>query len=542
MKRLFIIALAVIFATPLVAGEKKINSKINHVTVFQNGAQVFRKANTTIPSGRTQLVFSELAMRLDPSSIQVSGKGNFTVLSVHHRLNYLEQIQHKKKVKMLMDSVELINSKIAYERKMLQVYNEEAAMINANRSIGGSQNGVNIDELKAAAEFFRTRLKDIYTKTLKINTDITKYQEIMNRLNQQINVERGQQQKALSEIVVEVDAKEGGKGSVEINYLVYDARWTPIYDLRAKDVNNPVELHYRAQVYQNTGVDWKNVKLTISTGNPRQNGSIPSLYTWYLQYYNVYNNQKLVYKQTESRNVGYDTEMAESDGAYAPASINAKAGLANNSANYTTVQVGQTNTQFKISLPYTIRSGNSTVNVKIQKNKLDAKYRYYCVPKLDPDAFLEARVTGWEELNLMPGNMNVFFDGSFIGTSYMDPNNLSDTLNISLGRDQSIVVKRKKLADKSSKSITGKIKKEKTTYEISIRNTKSKDIELMIQDHIPLSRTEEIEVILDNDGGAKYNSTNGFLTWEEKIGPKKTVTYKYTYTVKYPKKYRIVNQ
>lgn len=541
MKKTFLLFLAVLLSLQIVAAEKKINSKISKVTVFQNGAQLFRNTPVNFPKGRTHLIFSELAMRLDPSSIQVSGKGSFTILSVYHRLNYLDQIKHKKKVAVLLDSVKIIQEKIAYESKMLQVYQEEAAMINANRSIGGNQTGVNIEDLKKAAEFFRTRLKDIYTRTLKINRDLGVKNEILTRLNRQINIERGQQQKALSEIVVEIDASEATRGTVSLNYLVQDARWSPIYDLRAIDVNNPVELHYRAQVYQNTGVDWKNVKLTISTGNPRQSGTIPSLYTWYLQYSNVYNNKQLTYQRSRSKNVGIrkvtmDAEVAK------PTSYSYNTTLAANSSNYTTVQVGQTNTQFKISLPYTIPSGNQTVNVKIQKSKLEADYRYYCAPKLDSDAFLEARVAGWEDLNLLGGNMNVFFEGSFIGTSYLNPTTISDTLNISLGRDKSIIVKRVKVKDKSSKSIMGKVKKEKTTYEISVRNAKQKSIQLHIQDHIPISRTEEIEVSLDDNGSSKYSKENGFLTWNFKLEPKKTKKFRYSYTIKYPKKYRIVNQ
>jgi uncharacterized protein (TIGR02231 family) len=364
-------------------------------------------------------------------------------------------------------------------------------------------------------------------------------------LNQRINQERKNYQTTVSEIVLDLDVKEATQAKFNISYLVRNASWYPQYDIRATDVHHPVQLHYRAMIRQNTGVEWENVKMTVSTGNPNSSSEIPVMNPWYLNYYT--NNQsvgKLRGARSEAAYTPeYDMDSRAIDEPVMISSNQSKSlGNANNSSNYTSVSVGQTTTLFKISIPYTIPSTNKTVNVKIQKVELAADYRYYCVPKLSLDAFLQARITGWEELNLLAGNVNVFFDGTFVGKSYMNPQSLSDTLDISLGNDKSIIVKRVKTKDKTGKIVLGSTKKMNMGWEISVRNTKSELISITIQDQLPLSRLKDIEVELNNKSGAKYDKEIGFLTWDLKIDSKKSVKKRFDYTVKYPKKYILSNQ
>jgi len=326
--------------------------------------------------------------------------------------------------------------------------------------------------------------------------------------------------------------------------VVNNARWNPEYDIRAVDINKPIELHARALIYQNTGIDWNNVNLTISTGNPNRSGVIPSLYTWYLNYRNI--NQKIRrMKPTAARssNVNMDAaapemELDEAKGRVAEVkSLN----YASNSSNYTQAVQTQTNVKYEISIPYNIPSSNKVTRVKIQKHKLEASFRYYCVPKLDVDVFLQARITGWEELNLVPGNVNIFFEGTYVSKSYLNPNSFIDTLDISLGRDKSIIVKRVKVKDKNKKAFIGGSNKIQRSWEISVRNTKSEDVHLYIEDQIPLSRNKVIEVALLSKDGAKHNETNGKLSWEFDLKPKTTKKLEFSYSVKYPKEYYLTN-
>jgi len=547
MKKLIFIALILIIAMPSMA-QKTVKSKINKVTVFLSGAQIYRKASSSLKKGRTDVVFSGLSRYIIANSIQVKGKGNFTIMSVHHQINYLKKSKVDSRIKQMQDSVVLLSGQINLQKQFYNALNQESQMLLANKAIGGTNTGVDVANLKAMADFYRTRLKDVYTRMYKINTENQKKGKTIRRLNKQIQQSRANYQTMVSEIVVDLDVKEATQAKFDFTYLVQNASWYPQYDIRATDTRHPVQLHYRAMIRQATGIEWKNVMLTVSTGNPNSNSIIPQMNPWYLNYY--LNDYKRNRKPESSREDGYVNDSEEKDSySYSPEpalmevkSFSPRNGLASNSANYTTVNVGQTTTLFKISIPYTIPSTNKTVNVKISKVELKADYRYYCVPKLSLDAFLQARITGWEELNLLAGNVNVFFDGTFVGKSYINPQNLSDTLDISLGKDAGIIVKRTKIKDKTGKIVLGSNKKMNVGWEISVRNSKSEKINITIQDQLPISRVKEIEVALNGKDGAKYNAVNGFLNWDLEIASKKTTVKRFDYTVKYPKKYILSNQ
>ena len=542
MKRLTL-SLLLIAIVAFGYAQKKVNSKIKEVTVFQNGAQVFRTAATSLSKGRTEVVFSGLSMSIDPNSIQVKGVGKFSIMSVQHRYNYLVKEKVDKRIKEMQDSVKMLRAELDLQSRLNNALDQEAQMLLANKSIGGANTGVTAQQLQSMADFYRTRLKDIYTRMYKIQKANAERKQKIQKLTQQINQSRQNYQSRVSEIVLDIDVQESTQAKFMFNYLVNNAGWYPQYDIRAIDAHHPVELHYRAMIHQQTGVEWKDVQLTVSTGNPNANGVIPELFPWYLTYSTPY-----VRGSRAKAAITYEGAMApmavqeiESDMTSSDTLVVANKTYAKNSSSYTTVSESQTTALFKISTPYTIPSSGKTVNVKVQKVKLPADYRYYCVPKYSLDAYLQARITGWERLNLLPGRVNVFFEGTFVGKSYINPKNLNDTLNVSMGKDASIVLKRNKVKDKTGNQVMGSNKKMNLGWEISVRNGKKEKIHLVIQDQIPLSRNKEVEITLNENSGARVDEETGFLTWELDMEPGTTVKKRFDYTVKYPKKYTINN-
>ncbi|MCE9539322.1 MAG: DUF4139 domain-containing protein [Bacteroidetes bacterium] len=164
-----------------------------------------------------------------------------------------------------------------------------------------------------------------------------------------------------------------------------------------------------------------------------------------------------------------------------------------------------------------------------------AEYTHFSAPKLDKDAFLVAKITNWDELNLVAGNVNIYFDGTFVGESYINPNNLTDTLDLTLGRDKNIVVTRAKQKDKTKEKIIGEDKVKTVTYEITVRNTKSTASNFYLQDQIPVSQNKELVILLVESSGATLDENSGLLNWKLNIKPKETKKITFTYSVKYPK-------
>ncbi len=200
---------------------------------------------------------------------------------------------------------------------------------------------------------------------------------------------------------------------------------------------------------------------------------------------------------------------------------------------------GQTNLEFNIKIPYDIPSDNKQYTINIQDYSLPAHYEYYCAPKLDRDAFLIARITGWEDYNLLSGEINLFFEGTYVGKSQLNVRNTNDTLELSLGRDKGIVVTRVKMKDFTEEKTIGSNKRVTRAWEITVRNTKKQAIDLRLEDQLPVSMNKDIEVEPLDYSGGKYNKQTGLITWKQRIEPSAEKKLKVSFAVKYPKDQQI---
>lgn len=528
-----IVSFIPLFISVIVFGqnEKAVDSKISEVTVFLNKAQVTRDANTRLESGKTSLVLTGLTSQLDPESIQVAGKGSFVILGINHRQNYLSDLNFPKSLKVLKDSIELLQKQVVLEQSQKEILNKEEQMLLSNQKIGGTNQNLTVAELKAMADFYRSRLGDIVNSRMKLDEKIKKMNERIAKLTTQFNEQNGLLSRNTSEIVVNVSAELATQAELKVSYVVTNAGWNAIYDVRAINTKSPIQLSYKANVFQNTGEDWKNVKLKLSTANPNQSGLKPELYSWYLDFYNP-----IVYEQgRKGKERTYSAAPVKAEAARMEMKEEEMLAQAQSVSDFVTNVQTSLNTEFDLSIPYAVSSSSKPTVVDIRNYEMMAAYSYSVVPKLDMDAFLMAKATGWEEFSLLPGEANIFFEGTFVANSFIDPNNIKDTLSISLGRDKRIVVKRDKVKDLTSKSVMGNLKKENYTWEISIRNTKADAIKINVEDHVPVSQNSQIEVTVLDTGGASYNKQTGKLTWSLDVKPNETRKVAYKFELKYPK-------
>ncbi|MGC4022122.1 MAG: DUF4139 domain-containing protein [Cyclobacteriaceae bacterium] len=527
MKRISIIILWILSIQSIAQTTQTTNSKITEVTVFLNRAQVTRQVKTQLSAGKTDLIIGGLTSMLDQNSIQVSGKGNFIILGTSHQQNYLSELNMPKSLKNLRDSLEGLQKQVQLESSQKEILNKEEQMLLSNQKIGGANQNLTVVELKAMADFYRSRLTDIVSSRMKQDEKIKKLNERISKIQQQINTQNELYQRNTSEIVISLSAETATNADLEINYVVSNAGWTPQYDIRAINTKNPIQLSYKANVFQGTGEEWKNVKLKLSTANPDQSGLKPELVAWYLNFY-----QPVSYA-LQGKVMGIQKAPAAME--MRKAEIASEEKEANNVADYVTTIQTSLNTEFDIALPYTVSSANKPTLVDIRSYELKAEYNYSVAPKLDNDAFLLAKATGWEELSLLPGEANIFFEGTFTGKSFIDPNNIKDTLSLSLGRDKRIVVKREKQKELTSRKLIGTNQKESYAWEISVRNTKNESIKITIEDQIPVSQNSQIEVTAVDIAGANYNKDTGKLIWNSKLQPNETKKIVFKYEVKYPK-------
>lgn len=512
------------------SAQQTVNSKISHVTVFLNKAQIERVVKTRVEAGKTDLIVTGLTSQLDPQSIQVTGKGNFVILGITHQQNYLNELNVPTSLRILKDSVEYLQKQVILEQSRKEILNKEEQMLLSNQKIGGTNQNLTVAELKAMADFYRTRLGEIVTTRMKHDDKIVKINERVVKLQRQIHEQNELYARNTSEIVISLSADAPSAADLTVNYIVANAGWYPQYDLRAINTKSPVQLNYKANVYQSTGEEWKNVKLKLSTANPNEGGLKPELYTWYLNF-----NEPVVHRKLKGRAAGVMLESAAPAVAMDKEEDAAALYEVTTVADHITTVQTSLNTVFDIALPYTVSSSSKPTLVDISRHELKAEYQYSVAPKLDADAFLIAKIVDWEDLSLLPGEANVFFEGTFVAKTSLDPNNIKDTLAVSLGRDKRIVVKREKLKDYSSRKAIGSNQRESFAYEISVRNTKTEAIKIVVEDQLPVSQNSQIEVTTTDVGNANYNKDTGKLVWELNVQPNETKKMIYKFEVKYPK-------
>jgi hypothetical protein len=300
--------------------EKVLKTEINEVTVFLTGAQVFESGTASIPAGKTILRVKNLSPYLDDKSIQVKANGDFTILSVTHKYDYLNELKRDEKADSLQSLLDGLESAISRENARLEVLKEKQSLLNENKNLGGQTSGATIVQLKQAIEFYETEIGKIKEEEIKTNRSIEARRKEQARIAQELKQLNETNALPSSEVEIRISSDSQVNTLVSLTYLVANAGWYPKYDIRVKDVKSPLELTYKAEVFQNTGVDWTNVKLRFSNGDPSQSGVVPDLNTWNLNYSRNTTFESSLYGMTMSnsiRNVR-GTVISEEDGKPIP--------------------------------------------------------------------------------------------------------------------------------------------------------------------------------------------------------------------------------
>lgn len=532
MKKIIALCFATIVTFTIVASEITTTAKVTDVTVYLQGASITAKSQMQIPEGVSTVIISKQSEYIDANSVQVSGKGSFTILGVQFRRNYIDKFSQEKNIADLTEK----RKQLDYTKKSLddeiQVYKTETLLLEKNMELKGTNTSISILELEKAANFYRTRLLDIKKKQLDAQNKLTDVQKQIQDVDKQLRELQNKGQEVTGEILVTVSSKVQQSIQLECNYYVAEAGWQPIYDIRVKDVASPVAITYKATVYQNTGVSWSNVAVRLSTGNPTMGGTAPVLTPWILRGYKPQAVMKVGYAASAPRiaepvvdDYAFDNEVA----------LEAKSIKSVVKKTKAVVDNKLTTIEFAINEPLSLVSNDKEALVTIQEYAIPAAYSYIAIPKLDKDAFLMAYIKGYEAYNFLSGNANLYFEGAFVGQSYFDTEQTQDSLAVSLGRDKGIQIERKRVDEYSDKKFIGQKRKQQFTYDILVRNAKSVAVPIIIQDQIPLSSQQDIAVESISHTEGLLDAKTGLVTWKFTLDKATTKKLQISFTVEYPK-------
>lgn len=617
---LLLLGLAV--ATSAAAGPQKVKTAVEKVTLFIDGAQVTRTRQIDLPAGNSTVVFTGLSPYLDDKSMQVSAKGKFTVTAVNRLFNHTDSLERSTRQQALEREIAETERQQKQLKASREVIEAEYAMLKVNCSVGNRNVATPLAGIKELNEYYTARLQALKSKESGINEEAEKLDARERRLRAELTELGGRQSVPMSEVEVRIEAPAACKASFTLTYYVRNAGWFPSYDIRSGGLSEPVAISYKANIFQNTKEEWKNVELTLSSSNPNTGSIAPQLRTYWLDYglaaprYNVNLTNNTVsgivfdsrreplagasvlvpgttigaITDTQGRysitvpngatnlqfnylgykprtqaisgstmNVTMQEDMTAMDEVvvmgYGTQKKNMLAGAAiprNDSkmrvtevdfaefdAESAVMDVEQTQNQlgyeFEIKQPYTVASDGKSVTAEIGRFDLPAAYTYQSTPKIDKDAFLVAEATDWEKLNLLQGEANVYFENTFVGKSILDPNQTSDTLRFSMGRDRNIRIERTKENDYSSRRAIGSNQTQTSGWKFIVRNTRTEPVVLTLADQLPVSRNSAINVTAEELSGGQLDKESGIVTWKMELKPGEQRELRLRYAVKYPK-------
>ncbi len=540
----------------------RIDASITSAAVyFGYGAELTHMAKVKVDAGTKIIMINLLSTNVDINSLQISVPEEVALLSQYYRVYYpaLPVMPKSREVEKLEDSIVLVQREIGRINNLVsidqEILNKTGLLIEATfKSI--SNKPLTSDEILKLLEYYNAKIEklktNIYNQSQNIVLQNKRIDEIRKRIAT-ITTVVPVKQKPYGQVFLQVICKRSGEIPVDLSYYTPNAGWTALYDIRVNSKTNKVKMVYKASLTQTTGIDWKNTKLTLSTGTPNFGVSAPILTPWYLQLYvpglytdlqkraaagnatrnmiQSFSDDKVLSEVVVSDGVGQYKQQKEKDLNIDPSTLQ----------QYTTLNEGQLNTNFEIDLPYDIESDGKLHSVTIKDQEISCILKNYAVPRIDKEAYLLAEMADWQNLDLLPGDANIIMDDTYIGKSVIDPNTTADTLNLSLGRDKRIAIKRSLVKEFSSLKTTGGSSRQVFTYEILVKNNKLTDINILLKDQFPLSTIKEVEVKLEDGSEAMVNVETGVLTWKIDLKPGESRKVRFSYSVKYPKDKKIVN-
>lgn len=497
----------------------EVSSQVSNVTIYPSKAREIRAGKLTIQElGEQEIIFKDISRYMDPQSIQIAIPG-VSIMSVSSRVNYLGKKSEQNQIKSWRDSLQKVQDQRTWLQEKIAVSQGELNLYDKNSVIGGEQTALYPKAIEDLANQYKIKTLKIRETLFQLRQEDKSLDETIKKLQEQINSIAPTNQ-PVQEVVVKAIVSKIGQFDYQLNYMVSNVSWNPIYDIHSKSLSQALSLKMKAQVIQQTGYDWKNVQVFLSTAQPQTNQKMPAWRTDFIDYKTDY--------EVAVRYSG--ANMIQAKAMSAPM-ISAES---QDDAYRVDIIESATAQLYQISRPQNLPSTKDAQFIEIQSIEVPAIYQYETMPKRDLGVYLVAKVPQWETYNLLNGNANLFFEDTYVGQIQLNAKVAKDTLDISLGKDELVFIDRKEIKNVSSKKIIGSSKREDKIFEITIKNNKKSNLDIVVYDQIPVSRQKDIEVILNDNDKAVYNAENGKLEWNISLKAGESKKIRFSYSVKYP--------
>lgn len=539
MKRIVTVMFAILFAGTQLFAQKEFTAKIDQATVYLRGAALTHTAAASLKSGTYDILINGLSPDISVSSLKVSANG--VLISASEFSNdFITPKEESARIKKLQDSLELYKRQLDEADNELEVHSHLLQILTDGtlNNMRQKEGTVSVADINANMELYKSKAGALQHSIDQDNLKINTLKKTISRLQKQLDQDNIDQQRT-GVLRLSVSVPQTVNTTFTITYFTQMAGWVPCYDINIASMDKPVKMKSRAQVAQYTGLDWKNVKITLSNATPNSTKEAPVFNSWFISFYTPRQLHK-GYDDVRSNSVSYSTQKLSSmegvkatDGATASAKGNQPLMM----DDFVEVDMQEVAVNYNIAVPYDIPGNGKEQLIDLKSYNIKAEYKYYSAPKLSDETYLIATLSDYEQYNLLPGYATVTFDNTFVGRTFLRPNVTEENISLTLTTDPRISVKREKQNDYCSTKHVGSTTTVTQSYRITVKNNQTKAVKLTLKEQYPLSSNKDIEVKLEDvKPAATYNKTEtGVLTWDVELKAGETQTFVVTYSVKYPK-------
>ncbi|MCH8331795.1 MAG: DUF4139 domain-containing protein [Bacteroidetes bacterium] len=484
MKKLTIGILAILFHSAAFAAEVDLNTKVESVTIYHSGALVTRTGTQDLEPGINQLVFRNLSSKIILNSIKISNK-EVTILnrSLIRKLTTEELNQLLDKKEALQKQMSLIESK----------YNETGFV-------------AKVEDLEKMTAFYSN-------KTLQIKRELREADKKIEDARKLEEIELKNENAAILKLIVSIDGTL--KTPLRMQYVCGGIGWSPAYEISVESSSDKsIEVKYLAKVMSQTGEDWEDVVINLSSSFPL--GSPTKLpkpsSPWVLA-------GKSFIVQSSNQSIGQRKEQKE---------IGRLEGV-----EYQEISIPSYLKLRTLKGKYSLKSNSTVFTFPINTVNLPAYFYYYGFPSIDPETYLVAEVIGWDTLGFVDGIANITFSGNDVGKSIIKFSETQDTLLLPVGKDNSVFLKRSEIADKKYFKVTKIAKKKKTTFafQYDFKNNNSFPVQFELVDQVPISQTKYAEVEIEKITNGQLNRETGEVVWQMELKPGESVKKELIFTI-----------
>lgn len=538
---LLLAALLLIPAIVFGADQRRLQatSKITSVTVYADRAMTKRSANLALKPGSYLVSFDNLPTLLQDESVRVDGKGSagVTIIGLEVRRAFLEQ-SGEKRVREIDDEIRTLERQSGTLDAKKAGISSQKTFLDSIRVAWGDRISKELAvgrptaaELQDASSFVGNGVTRAEEQSRDLEVEKRVIQDKIDALRRQRDEIGGARRKETKTVEVSLEVSREGSFSMELSAVTSRAGWEPSYDVRLAADGKTADLTFRSLVRQQTGEDWNNVDLTLSTARPSAGGAPPELYPWRISFYRPMPVQSMPmaaapapYRAKSAKAVMMDSAAMIEQVEEAPAAFQTSE-----------ISSEQTSVSFHIPRSVTIPSDNSQHGNVVALEQLPVNLEFLAAPKLSPFVFLRSEIINRAAYPLLPGKVNIFMGNTFTGSSNLKKVAAGEKFDLFFGSDDQVSVKREELKQHKEAGLFGK-NRMSYRYRIVVNNFRGDSQIVTVRDQLPLAGDAEIKVSLD-EPSIKPDEIrdDGRLTWKlsMKAGEKRELTF--GIVVEYPK-------